>query len=156
MIGTDSLGYLIHHVGFVLDRQSDQVLMERLGIGFAQFKILTALRYHSALQQKTIAEYLGQTEASISRQIKNMHEKRLLTTKISERNRREHITELTEKGLRLSDEAMNILNSFHGPLFSELSEKDQQKLQELLSHLHKNICSENRPGRCHQSDVLVG
>jgi hypothetical protein len=38
----ENIGYLLHRVGFALDRHSDQVLRERLGIGFSQFKILLA------------------------------------------------------------------------------------------------------------------
>src|SRR5579863_5003598 len=96
---TNKIGYLLQHVSFVLARQADQALQERLGIGFSQYKILMTLQFNPHVQQKQIAESLGQTEASISRQIKLLHDKGLLSTRINPSNRREHITTPTPKGV---------------------------------------------------------
>lgn len=148
MIPTNNIGYLLNHLAFVLGRQSDQVLQERLGIGFSQFKIMMVLNWDPAIQQKQIAERLGQTEASVSRQIKLLHKQGMLATKISPKNRREHITTLTAKGERLTEEALRTLNDYHQPVFAQLSEKDQQKLTELLSRMHQEACSGARAGAC--------
>lgn len=148
---TQQLGFLLHHLAFVTDRQSDQVLQERLGIGFSQFKILMALQWHEGVQQRHIAEYLGQTEASISRQIRLMMDKGLLHSKVSPSNRREHITTLSAKGVKLADEAMRILNQYHGPMFGKLSDKQRAGLFEMLTNMHSEACSSDKPGRCHQS-----
>lgn len=148
---TNNTGYLLQHVASSMARQSDQVLQERLGVGFSQFKILMVLENNPSAQQRHIAASLGQTEASISRQIKLMHEQGLLQTATNPRNRREHITTLTGKGTRLADEAMNVLNSYHAPMFAELSDKQQRQLVELLTIMHREICSGDKPYRCHQS-----
>lgn len=148
---TNNIGYLLQHVAFSLSRQSDQVLQESLGIGFSQFKILMVLQWNPSVQQRHIAENLGQTESSISRQIKLMHEQGLLQTTVNPHNRREHITTLTSKGTRLADEAMNVLNRYHASTFAELSEKQQRQLIELLTIMHREICSGDKPYRCHQS-----
>lgn len=147
---TRQLGYLLHHLPFVIDRQSDQVLLERLGIGFSQFKILMSLQWNDAVQQRDIAERLGQTEASISRQIKLMHERGWLQTKISPKNRRQHITVLTSKGGRMAEEALQVLNDYHGPMFSELGEKKQGQLLEILLQMHGQTCQAGKTGACHQ------
>ncbi len=143
------LGYLLHHLSFVVDRQSDQILQERLGIGFSQFKILMALKWHESVQQKHIADSLGQTEASISRQIKLMHDKGLLESRVSPTNRRQRLTVLTNRGLKLADEAMVTLNRYHEPMFMRLSDKQRVQLAETLSAMHGEVCSDNKPGRCH-------
>lgn len=95
---TNDIGYLLNHLAFVLSHQSDQVLHEQLGIGFSQYKIMMVLWWNPSIQQRQIADRLGQTEASISRQIKLLHDKSLLSTRISPENRRKHITALTFKG----------------------------------------------------------
>ncbi|HSX23988.1 MAG TPA: MarR family winged helix-turn-helix transcriptional regulator, partial [Candidatus Saccharimonadales bacterium] len=69
---TNNIGYLLQHLSGVLAKQSDQALQERLGIGFSQFKILRVLQHSPQTQQRQIAEWIGKTEASISRQIKLM------------------------------------------------------------------------------------
>lgn len=143
-------GYLLHHLSFVLDRQSDQVLQERLGIGFSQFKILMALKRHTAVQQRQIAEYLGQTEAGISRQIKLMTELSLLQSVINPASRREHRTTLTAKGDRITEEAMRILNEFHTPMFARLSPKQQEQLLEIMTIMHEETCRSDKRGACHQ------
>mgnify|MGYP003510994005 FL=1 len=145
---TSSLGQNLNHLAFVLGRQSDQILQERLGIGISQFKIMTALQEKPNIQQKQIAGTLGQTEASISRQIKLMLDQGLLQTNINPANRREHITVLTLKGERLTDEARNILNSYHSPVFESLSPKQQENLAETLDILHSATCRADRPGSC--------
>lgn len=145
----DNLGYLIHHLGFVMDRQSDALLQERLDMGFSQFKILMALKWHQGVQQRHIAEKLGQTEASVSRQIKLLQEAGLLTAKRSVENKREHITTLTPKGERAVDKAIAALNDYHLPMFERFSAQQQQMLRELLQTLHEEMCSRDKPGACH-------
>lgn len=148
---TTNLGYLIHHISFVLDRQSNQALHERLGIGFSQFKILMVLKWHTGVQQKRIADYLGQTEASISRQIKLMAEIGLLQSRVSPANRREHMTTLTAKGDSVAEEAMRLLNDYHAPMFSRLSVHQQELLAEILQNMHQETCRGDKPGSCQHS-----
>lgn len=153
---TNNLGYLLQHTAFSLARQSDQVLQEQLGVGLSQFKLMMVLRWNPSVQQRQIADALGQTEASISRQIKIMHEQGLLQTTISPQNRREHITTLTAKGVRMTQEALKVLNRYHAPTFAVLSEKQQKQFIETLKLLHGEICKGDRPGRCylHYLDAL--
>lgn len=77
----NNLGYLLHHLGTALDRQSDLLLQDKFGLGFSQFKIMLALKQKDGVQQKQIAHTLGQTEASISRQIKLLVNMGLVSSK---------------------------------------------------------------------------
>ncbi len=145
---TNNIGYLLQHLSGALAKQSDQALQERLGIGFSQFKILRVLQHSPHTQQRQIAQWLGQTEASISRQIKLMIDKGLLQTTISPKNRREHLTTPTTKGVRMTEEAINVLNSAHSDTFSELTEKQQQQLLEILTRMHQFTCQSGKIGAC--------
>lgn len=148
MRSTDNPGYLLHHLSFVLDRQSDQLLQNALGIGFSQFKILLALKWHENVQQRTIAEYLGQTEASVSRQIKLLQQHGLLESTVSPRNRREHITRLTAKGNRLAERGKELLNSYHAPMFTRLAPDQQAQFVDILSAMHEYACQATKTGAC--------
>jgi DNA-binding MarR family transcriptional regulator len=147
---TDNIGYLLQHTASSLARQADQMLQERLGLGFSQFKLMMVLQWNPAIRQRDIADNLGQTEASISRQIKLMHENGWLRTTVSPHNRREHITTLTHKGERLADEASSVLNQYHAPIFATLNEKQQRQLAEVLGLMHQEVCRGDRVGRCYQ------
>lgn len=145
---SNNIGYLLQHLAFTMSRQNDQILQERLGIGFSQFKILMVLERNPHIQQRQIAERLGQTEASISRQIKLMIDKGLLQSTISPRNRREHITTPTSKGIRLAEEAVVALNSYHSPMFERFSEKQRDQLLEVLKSMHESVCQAGKTGAC--------
>ena len=147
-------GYLLQHLAFTLAKQSDQVLQEQLGIGFSQFKILMALQWNPHTQQRHIAESLGQTEASISRQIKLMHDKGLLQSTVSPRSRREHITTPTSKGLKLTEAALEVLNNYHRPMFEKLSDKQQEQLRQALIIMHQYACRAGKTAACqHPMDI---
>ncbi len=145
----NNIGYLLQHLSFVLARQSDQILLEQLGIGFSQFKILMALQKSPNVQQRWIAERLGQTEASISRQIKLLQDLGIVVRVPSPENRRQHITRPTPKGERLTIKAMEVLNSYHGPMFDKLTVKQQQQLTEILSIMHEYACRADGKSACH-------
>ncbi len=148
---TKNIGYLLNHLAFVLGRQSDQALQEQLDIGFSQFKIMMVLGWNPSIQQKQIADKLGQTEASVSRQIKLLHDQGLLSTKINPENRREHITRLTSKGERLTEQAMRTLNSYHAPTFAGLTDKQQQTLIEILTIMHEAVCGTDKTSPYHHA-----
>lgn len=134
-----SIGYLLHELAHLIDAESDQVLLERLGIGFAQFKVLIVLEEHNGATQKQIATALNQTEPSISRQIKILKQKSLAEVSISTSNRREHLIYLTERGVKMIDRATSALNAYHGPMFERLSEKQQMQIIEALQLVRTSI-----------------
>lgn len=146
---SNNLGYMLNHIAFMMGRNSDQVLQEQLGIGFSQFKIMMVLKWNSSIQQKQIAERLGQTEASISRQIKLLHKMGMLNTRIRPENKREHITSLTLKGEKLTEKALQILNNYHSPTFNSLTAKQQQNLLDALNAMHEVICTDKQSGFNH-------
>lgn len=143
-----SVGYLLQHTATILLRQSDQVLQERLGIGMSQFKLLMMLRHNPNVQQRKLAECLGQTEASISRQIKLLVEKGLLSIRINPKSRREHVTMPTTKGMKITEAALDVLEQYHLPMFQLLTAKQQQQLNESLTKLHNFSCAPGRPFAC--------
>jgi MarR family transcriptional regulator, transcriptional regulator for hemolysin len=144
----NAIGYLLQHMAAILTRQSDQVIQERLGIGMSQFKLLMILRQSPNIQQRKLAECLGQTEASISRQIKLLCEKGLLIVRVNPKSRREHITVPTAKGVKMTEAAMEVLTQYHTPLFDRLNEKQRQHLTDMLVVVHGEVCAAGKPFVC--------
>lgn len=142
---TNVIGYLLQHVSSMLAKQSDQVLQEQLGIGFSQFKILRSLQMGPHIKQRDIACSLGQTEASVSRQVKLMLQEGLLRTMRSPHNQREHITVPTQKGVRLTERAIEVLAKYHAPTLAALNDKQQRQLIEALELLHGHVCPASHP-----------
>ncbi len=145
---TNNLSYLIQHLASVMGRQTDQVLQEQLDIGLSQFKILMVLEWNPRVQQKAIADALGQTESSISRQLKLLKTKNLLVTKPDSQNRRRHITTPTPRGMRVTEAATAVMRRSLGPEFSSLGDDQLIHLVNGLQKLHRIVCQPGKPGAC--------
>ncbi len=143
-----TIGYLLQHTATILMRQSDQVLQERLGIGMSQVRLLMMLQINPNVQQRKLAECLGQTEASVSRQIKLLMEKGLLGVRVNPKSRREHVTMPTPKGVKITEAALEVLQQYHQPMFDLITPKQQQQLQESLTKFHNFTCVSGRPFAC--------
>ena len=139
-----ALGYIMRHVAGTMSQQANQILQEQLGIGMAQFKILSILQQTPQARQRTLAGHLGQTEASISRQIKLLTDKGMLAARINPKNRREHQLLLTPKGAKLLLVATDLLQQYQAPLFGQLNDKQYRQLLETLQMLHQHVC---QPGK---------
>lgn len=147
---TSDTSYLIDHIAAVLHRQSDQVLQERLGIGLSQFKILSMLRWQPDATQRNLADYLGQTEASISRQMKLLQHKGLLVSHIDPAERRRRLAALTAKGVKITLAAQEVVTSHHAPMFDRLSQREQEQLRAILTTLHDYTCAPGKRMACDQ------
>jgi DNA-binding MarR family transcriptional regulator len=145
---TTHLSYLLQHVSEVLAKQYDQVLQEQLGIGLSQYKLLMVMEWNPRIQQRSIATSLGQTEASISRQIKLLKAKGLLMTRVDPTNKRTHITAPTTLGMQVTEAATAIMRRSFGPEFSRLGEDQLFQLIATLQHLHQIVCRPNKVGAC--------
>lgn len=143
-----TLGYLLQHTATMIMRQSDQILQERLGIGMSQLRIMMMLERSPNIQQRKLADCLGQTEASISRQIKLLQEKGMLAVRVNPKSRREHLAVPTPKGLKMTQAAMEALVRYHTPMTEQLSEKQREQLQTMLQTFHNHICSPGKPFAC--------
>ncbi len=143
-----TIGYLLQHTATMLMRQSDQILQERLGIGISQLRILMMLQHAPNVQQRKLADRLGQTEASISRQIKLLQEKGLLTARVNPKSRREHLAVPTPKGVKMTEAALDVLTNYHGPMVDLLTDKQREQLQTCLQIFHDYICAPNKPFAC--------
>ena len=131
-----------------MDRQTDMLLQEKFQIGFSQFKILLALREQNAIQQQKIAIFLGQTEASISRQIKLLVNTGLVSSRKNPENKRQAITSLTPRGAHVIAQAVAALEAHYAPMFSQLSPAQLEAFSKVIDILHQRVCSTGLPGTC--------
>lgn len=142
----NSLGFTLHHLSFMLDRQSDLFLQDRFGIGFSQFKVLMALMRHTNVQQREIAEYLGQTESSVSRQIQSLVDDGLVASRKDTNDQRQRVTQLTIQGEKLARTAMVELEKHYAPMFATLSDKKQADLAEMLDSMRDYVSNNVKYG----------
>ncbi len=135
------LYWQIHTLAFLFEKKADERLKESFGLGFAQYKVLEAIGRNTNAKQNTVAELLDQTEASISRQIRILSRKNLITVDMVMGNKRARELNLTEQGeeqLRLCHEQLEMI---HARVFNGLSSEDVQYFEALFERLIANIRS---------------
>lgn len=147
--------YLLQHIGTSLQRQYDQALMEQLGISTSQYRVLVMLKNQPELQQRQIAASLGQTEASISRQVGLMADKGLIRTYDHPASKREHVTELTAKGDHVADAAKDLYEKMSAPLVEALNQRQVRSLQDGINKVHEMTCNPRNLKSCdHRLEIL--
>ncbi len=137
----EPLNALLQHIASQLLKQSDQVIQEQLGIGMSQYRILRTLETEPRTTQRDIARELGQTEASISRQVKLLLDDGLLHSLRSPKDHRVHLTIVTPKGLRLTEVAATLLERYHRPTFGALTARQQEQMVASLELIHAPLCA---------------
>ncbi|GAA1963207.1 MarR family winged helix-turn-helix transcriptional regulator [Agromyces allii] len=96
------LWYLIRRVAGLLDRTGDALFRRELDISLAQFLVLSVVDAHPGpLNQQAIADRLGLTKGTVSRQIEQAVAAGLMTAETSAHNRREKALGLTAAGTDL-------------------------------------------------------
>lgn len=151
---TNDLGYLLHHVASVMHRQSDRILQERLGIGLSQYKILMMLQWAPDTSQRQLADGLGQTEASISRQVKLLLEKGMLALQVDPQERRRHMARPTAKGVKITIAARETLDQYNETMLGVLSEKEREQFMGMLRRIHEACCAPGKPVACDRAYAI--
>jgi DNA-binding MarR family transcriptional regulator len=135
---TQRLYWQIQKIAFLLEKKADDTLKEQLDIGFAQYKVLEAINQNSLARQNMVAEMLDQTEASISRQIKILEKKGLITVATVMGNKRARELSLTRVGEDIVRQSEHLLESVQEKTMEGLSYQDQRYLLELFERMLDN------------------
>ena len=98
--------------------------------------------------QTTIATWLNQTEAAVSRQIGLLQKENLITKEVDPKNRRNHVIILTPEGGTFTHKAMRTLVKEYKPFFAELSSVQQEALNTMLEKVFfAVVCQEQNNGK---------
>lgn len=130
----------IHKITWLLDREADRLLRERLTLSFPQFGILMAIRHHPAITQKTIADAHGQTEGAISKRINDLVKRRLVVRGQNPDSRREYRLSLTAAGERHFHQAIELLDKELAARFTSLSRLRQRHFDRSLDTILDLLC----------------
>ncbi len=149
MSDISTLATNVHRLSTVLGRIGDHTLQDCCGFGISQFKILWMLSIHEeGVLQTTIASWLNQTEAAVSRQVGLLKEEGLITKQVDPANRRNHVIVLSAKGSEFAENAMKALVKEYKPYFGALTTAEQDTLNSLLEKVFFAVMkSKNKEGK---------
>lgn len=135
----NQIGYSLHRLTFILQRMADEKLQTELGIGFAQFKLLLGLSKHPGVEQQELAFYLGQSEASISRQLASMKRKHLVSVEKDKKDSRRRQVKLTKNGKNTFEKSKKLLESMHRQTVKQFKDSQIKQLNSLLEDMLRAV-----------------
>jgi DNA-binding MarR family transcriptional regulator len=139
-----NLDILLEHITSLLTSKYDLILTNELGVSYAQYKILVQFKGDQIIKQKTLAGSLGQSEASISRQIKIMSNGGLIHRSFESKNKKSVVITLTREGKVTKTKAEAITDTQNTNSLHRVSSKERKLLTKNLSQIHDQICANNR------------
>lgn len=125
----------LHHLEFILQHQSDQLLRAGLGVGFSQIRIMDSIGDSTVQSQRELAKKLYQTEANISRQLKVLHQQGLVEVVKIEKDKRQRHVKLTPKGTDCLSKAHEVLTNQHKKLLASLEFREAYNFTETANKL---------------------
>lgn len=111
---------------------------KHFGVSYDQWLIIDQVKNKQGISQIEIANNTGKDRASISRIIKNLQHKDLLTKVHNEINKRANKVYLTPMGLELSDQIVGVYNEVYQSQFLGIYEREMNFLKEILVRINQN------------------
>jgi len=139
-ITNQEIGFKIHKLVFLLNRQADKNLHQNLKITYSQVLILQAVKSRGAVSQRDIARYWETTDAAVSRQANILVYKGYIQKRENEKNRRQHILSLTPKGNFILSQSSRILENTFASIFEILDKSQKDQFKDCLDRLLNSIC----------------
>jgi DNA-binding MarR family transcriptional regulator len=120
-----TLWYLIRRSAAVMDRDGDALCRRELGISLAQFLVLSVVdAYPGHLSQQAIADRLGLTKGTVSRQIDAAVAAGFMTVQVAPHSRRENAVALTAGGTALVRKGDAVMQDSRATLLDAISPAD--------------------------------
>lgn len=113
-----------------LQQSADELLADKNGVGLSQTRIMAVLDKSVTRSQRHVAMELGQTEANVSRQLRNMKKHGLVNITKNKKDRRQRDVSLTPKGYRVYAKAEQILKHHEKGLLSSMSRSEARDFQD--------------------------
>jgi DNA-binding MarR family transcriptional regulator len=117
--------FLVRKAASLMDRAGETLFREGLGVSLAQFMVLSVVDAHPGdFNQQSVADLLGLTKGTVSRQIENASAAGYLTATVSSSSRREKTVRLTEAGTALVRRGDELLMASNAEIFPALDPGD--------------------------------
>lgn len=111
----------------------------QIGAGLAQIRILGVLERNVPHPQNLIARQLQQTEANVSRQLRLMSRKGLVSVRSNKQDKRQKDVLLSSKGWRHYERAKKLLQDQQKDLLKLLDKNERKTFEQAIDNLIKAL-----------------
>lgn len=135
-----TLWFLIRRVAGLMDRGGEALFQQELGISLAQFLVLSVVDAHPGpLNQQGIADRLGLTKGTVSRQIDQAVAAGLMNVEASPHSRRENTVTLTPTGTDLVRRGDAAFTRQRSAILSAVEPDEMKVAIRVLGSLHDTL-----------------
>ena len=122
-----------------LSAHAAKLYKDQFNTTLTEFRILTLLAVEPNINAQRIIELIGLDKAGVSRTIKQLHEKALLTVTPDPQDLRSNTLQLTASGQALYDEVLIAAQEREQKLLAEFNHMEIENLIYLLNKLHTGV-----------------
>lgn len=135
-----TLWFLTRRVAGLMDRGGETLFQRKLGISLAQFLVLSVVdAYPGDLNQQEIADRLGLTKGTVSRQIDRAVRAGRMSVEVAPHSRRENFVSLTAAGTDLVRRGDAEFDAARTPVLKSLSKDDVAAALRVLGALRESL-----------------
>ncbi|MGD9943502.1 MAG: MarR family winged helix-turn-helix transcriptional regulator [Burkholderiaceae bacterium] len=107
----------------------------RFGLNVSQWRMLAAAAQLEPTSVTELTEYSGMDKVTVSRSVREMVERKLLTRELDESDRRRATIELTPEGRRIYEQIAPAAVDYEEGLLSALDDSERKKLEDMIDRL---------------------
>src|SRR5690606_7462033 len=122
-----------------LDRHVTQIFEKRTEISLTRYEILVSLIKRGSVTQKVLQQSLAIDQAAITRHLKLLEEQQYVERKRNEKNNREVLVTISDKGRALLEGCTMFKDQFLNDLYEDFSDSELQQLKQFLTRLNHNV-----------------
>ena len=130
---------LLAFINNKLSAHAAKLYKDQFNTSLTEFRILTMLAVEPNINAQRIIEHIGLDKAGVSRTIKQLHDKALLSITPDPQDLRSNILCLTASGQALFDEILVSAQAREQKLLSEFNHMEIENLIYLLNKLHTGV-----------------
>ncbi|WP_296859453.1 MarR family winged helix-turn-helix transcriptional regulator [uncultured Methanobrevibacter sp.] len=116
--------------------------LDELDINASQLHLLFEISHQNNINQEKIASRCNFNKGAVARSIKKLEDKNLVVRKIDDKNRRQNIVSLTDKGEEILKKSIEILNIWEDEIYNNIN-IEKELLQEVLKDIAINTIELN-------------
>lgn len=134
-------------------RSASKLYLHRFGIGVEAWRILGILAIDGRQTAHRIVEVICMDKASVSRNLKSLHEAGLITLTIDPGDARQKLAELTQAGFAVHDRIFAVAVARAEKLTACLSAEEKASFLQLLARVHANLAVLDEDGEYDDEDA---
>lgn len=140
MISADKTNFPpLLHLSYILQQVSDELLLDKAGVGLSQARIMSVLHQSVPYSQRSVAVSLTQTEANVSRQLRQMKRQGLVKITRAKKDARQRDVILTKKGRGAYQKAEKLLKKQQSQFLRLLASSEVKAFERATHNLSKSL-----------------